>query len=606
MVNTKKANKNESNDNTKFDGEPLDELMTNVTICSNEDPSEASQKARKFRNERDKESVKEIDSLESFYIWYKEKIKLLDELNELMPFGNKFKLFFRGEDDNTYNLIPSIYRNGWITSEHKFFNESINKCPESFKECKTAFEKLAKMQHYRIPTRLLDITENPLIALYFATNKGPKNNNGRFYCFYISESAIKYPDNDITALLSNAASVDINRFYEREYYESAFAFIKKYKRFASAKNTDTRYKLQREAKQLFKENPVVNEMLLKSQYDCGYSSSQYTFDDLAQFLCVKPKINNWRISNQNSAFLLFGFLFDKNYVMPLINQSQCLDFFNLLSLKFNDLNRRKIEDSIILKLPLNKKFLEMITRKRDGFRLIHDASPRKHELSKEITKETAKLFYDFLYDCQSIRLNTHSGLSTGRHYYGIKEKLPTFGILKFFHNLIYKKEPLIFFDSIETNFKAKDKISVDLSRISISDDFIFPELENISPVLRIKFEHKQPIVLEKVKDGLEVTHLSAYAQEHSGLQLGDIILDFNSQEEFLNKFTLSECVPVTVLRKTPSETFTIENNSNNFKGNNESDERKDIFEMHSLNILFSNISSDDNPLFANDSDGSIL
>ena len=40
--------------------------------------------------------------------------------------------------------------------------------PRDFSECKSALDYLVQMQHYGLPTRLLDVTTNPLVALYFA------------------------------------------------------------------------------------------------------------------------------------------------------------------------------------------------------------------------------------------------------------------------------------------------------------------------------------------------------------------------------------------------------------------------------------------------------
>jgi len=90
-------------------------------------------------------------------------------------------LWFRGAGKATYNLLPTLYRHA---REHavvdlellernlmmRFQQRSI---PFMTRALADNWDHLFFMQHYGIPTRLLDWTENPLIGLYFAIMSSP-------------------------------------------------------------------------------------------------------------------------------------------------------------------------------------------------------------------------------------------------------------------------------------------------------------------------------------------------------------------------------------------------------------------------------------------------
>ncbi|KRT94582.1 MULTISPECIES: FRG domain-containing protein [Bacillus subtilis group] len=113
-----------------------------------------------------------------------EQVNNLSQFKEMVQKHSTGETYYRGQLSHYTDINSSISRDkGYVLNEDKIFNESVLIMPKEFEHIHEPIDYLAKMQHYNIPTRLIDMTVNPLIALFFAVENVDDENDGIVYIF---------------------------------------------------------------------------------------------------------------------------------------------------------------------------------------------------------------------------------------------------------------------------------------------------------------------------------------------------------------------------------------------------------------------------------------
>ena len=142
------------------------------------------------------------------------------------------EFFFRGEkknyatNDNSEvgtHFCCCLYQpntpNAW-KYERKLYEEAIRQNVVDFYQDRTMTERLARMQHYQLPTRFNDLSDNALQSAYFATGEGSFRSepeadalDGWIRVVKVAKHKMKSFTSDIIVAISHLPLVDPDDFH---------------------------------------------------------------------------------------------------------------------------------------------------------------------------------------------------------------------------------------------------------------------------------------------------------------------------------------------------------------------------------------------------------
>lgn len=167
----------------------------------------------------------EISSVSEFYTVLND-IKVLygyriDAWKEADSFISDANTFFRGQKMKHRKITTSLSRNeNYIRNEHHMYSETVRTKTDDLSAFNYPIEMLSKMQHYGLPTRLIDFSISPLIALFFAVQDETPDESGAVYVFKRKSTEYDEVMPQIVSLLPLVDTLSVDALIEQ--YSAVF------------------------------------------------------------------------------------------------------------------------------------------------------------------------------------------------------------------------------------------------------------------------------------------------------------------------------------------------------------------------------------------------